>query len=138
MNNDELKKKIVEVLEETYEPIEYGDKDCVQIYFPTHEDVADALIAAGIGDVSVMKEIVEFTIDQSKKERRNLIELQNIQLDDLNNRLKHSKHRAEVAEKQAEILSEWLSTECKEPNTTKVWKDMAYLRAKKELKGEEK
>ena len=51
MNNDELKKKIVEILEEGYAPIEYDDGDWGQTYFPTNEDVADALIAAGIGDV---------------------------------------------------------------------------------------
>ena len=50
MSNDELKKKIVKILEEGYTPIEYDDWDCVQTYFPTNEDVADALIAAGIGD----------------------------------------------------------------------------------------
>ena len=49
MNNDELKKKIVKILEEGYTPIEYDDLDCGQTYFPTNEDVADALIAAGIG-----------------------------------------------------------------------------------------
>lgn len=51
MSNDELKKKIVKILEEGYTPIEYDDWDCGQTYFPTNEDVADALIAAGIGDV---------------------------------------------------------------------------------------
>ena len=51
MNNDELKKKIVEILEEGYTPIEYDDGDWGQTYFPTNEDVANALIAAGIGDV---------------------------------------------------------------------------------------
>ena len=52
MNNKELKKKIVEILEEGYTPIEYDDGDWGQTYFPTNEDVADALIAAGIGDVN--------------------------------------------------------------------------------------
>lgn len=51
MSNDELKNKIVKILEEGYTPIEYDDWDCGQTYFPTNEDVADALIAAGIGDV---------------------------------------------------------------------------------------
>lgn len=51
MNNEELKKKIVEILEEGYTPIEYDDGDWGQTYFPTNEDVANALIAAGIGDV---------------------------------------------------------------------------------------
>lgn len=51
MTNEELKKKIVKILEEGYTPVEYDDGDWVRTYFPTNEDVADALIAAGIGDV---------------------------------------------------------------------------------------
>lgn len=48
MTNEELKKKIVEILEEGQTPIEYDDGDWGQTYFPTNEDVADALIAAGM------------------------------------------------------------------------------------------
>ena len=55
MTNEELKKKIVEILEKGYTPVEYDDGDWGQTYFPTNEDVADALIAAGIGDVSKLK-----------------------------------------------------------------------------------
>lgn len=51
MNNDELKKKIVKILKDGYTPIEYDDLDCGQTYFPTNEDVADAIIAAVIEDV---------------------------------------------------------------------------------------
>lgn len=55
MTNEELKKKIVEILEKGYTPVEYDDGDWGQTYFPTNEDVADALIEAGIGDVSELK-----------------------------------------------------------------------------------
>lgn len=57
MNEQELREKIVKILEEAYEPIEYGDDDIhgAQIYFPSNEDVANALISAGIGDVSGLK-----------------------------------------------------------------------------------
>ena len=48
MSNDELKKKIVKILEDGYTPIEHADGDCGQTYFPTNEDVADALIAEGL------------------------------------------------------------------------------------------
>lgn len=51
MSNDELKKKVVKILEEGYTPIEYDDLDCGQTYFPTNEDVADAIIAAVIEDM---------------------------------------------------------------------------------------
>ena len=59
MPDKELKKKIVEILEEGYTPIEYDDGDWGQTYFPTNEDVANALIAAGIGDVSEYKHRAE-------------------------------------------------------------------------------
>lgn len=53
MTNEELKEKIVKILEEAYEPIKYEDDYIhgAQIYFPSNEDVADALIEAWIGDV---------------------------------------------------------------------------------------
>lgn len=61
MNEQELREKIVKILEEAYEPIEYGDDDIhgAQIYFPSNEDVANALISAGIGDVSEYKHRAE-------------------------------------------------------------------------------
>ena len=52
MTNEELKKKIVGILVESQNPVEYDDGDWGQTYFPTNEDVADALIAAGIGDTT--------------------------------------------------------------------------------------
>ena len=57
MNEQEAREKIVKILEEAYEPIEYVDDytHAVQIYFPSNEDVADTLIAAGIGDVSELQ-----------------------------------------------------------------------------------
>ena len=55
MTNEELKKRIVEIVEKGYTPVEYDDGDWGQTYFPTNEDVADALIEAGIGDVSELK-----------------------------------------------------------------------------------
>ena len=61
MSNDELKKKIVKILEVGYTPIEYDDWDCGQTYFPTNEDVADALIAAGIGDTEWQHDVFKKT-----------------------------------------------------------------------------
>ena len=55
MTNEELKKRIVEIVEKVYTPVEYDDGDWGQTDFPTNEDVADALIEAGIGDVSELK-----------------------------------------------------------------------------------
>lgn len=49
MTNEELKKKIVEILEETeYEWTEEKNGYILQIFY---DKLADALIAAGIGDV---------------------------------------------------------------------------------------
>ena len=49
MNNEELKKKIIEILEETeYEWTEEKNGYILQIFY---DKLADALIAAGIGDV---------------------------------------------------------------------------------------
>ena len=48
MTNEVLKKKIVGILVESQNPVEYDDGDWGQTYFPTNEDVADALIAAGV------------------------------------------------------------------------------------------
>lgn len=53
MTNEELKKKIVEVLEETeYEWTEQKNGYILQIFY---DKFADALIAAGIGDVKETK-----------------------------------------------------------------------------------
>ena len=53
MKNEEMKKKIVEILKEAMKPIEYGgDREhAPEVHYPTEEEIADALIAAGIGDV---------------------------------------------------------------------------------------
>lgn len=57
MTNEELKKKIVEVLKKAMEPIEYGgdSEHAPEVHYPTEEEIADALIAAGIGDVREAK-----------------------------------------------------------------------------------
>ena len=53
MKNEELKKKIVEILEETeYEWTEEKNGYILQIFY---DKLADALIAAGIGDVKEIK-----------------------------------------------------------------------------------
>ena len=52
MANDELKKKIAEILKKACEPSYYGEdsEHAPEVYYPTDEDAVDALIAAGIGD----------------------------------------------------------------------------------------
>ena len=64
MTKEDLKKKIVGILKEAYMPKYHGeptiyycidDEYAPEVYYPTDEDVADALISAGIGDVSEWK-----------------------------------------------------------------------------------
>ena len=52
MNDEELKKKIVGMLKEAMKPIEYGgDREhAPEVHYPTEEEIADTLIAAGISD----------------------------------------------------------------------------------------
>ena len=104
MTIEETKKKIVEVLDNkqthgvSLQKIsDDGPIKIVQIYTP-NEDIADALIAAGIGDISAMLEYLKSASKNAEEQRKNLIEIQNTQLDDLNNLRKYAEHRAEVAE----------------------------------------
>lgn len=57
MTEQELRGKIVEVLTEAMKPIEYGgdSEHAPEFHYPTEEELADALIAAEIGDVSELK-----------------------------------------------------------------------------------
>lgn len=66
MTNEELKKKIVEILEEGQTPVEYDDGDWGQTYFPTNEDVADALIDA-VGKDSKCHDVCEEFAEETKK-----------------------------------------------------------------------
>lgn len=52
-----LREKIIKILEEAMKPIEYGgdSEHAPELHYPTEEDLADALISAGIGDVSELK-----------------------------------------------------------------------------------
>lgn len=77
MTNEELKKKIIEILEEGQTPVEYDDGDWGQTYFPTNEDVADALIAAGIGDISkwqLMSKVLQNQIIENSREEKHRAE----------------------------------------------------------------
>lgn len=61
MSEQELREKIVEVLTEAMKPIEYGgdSEHAPEFHYPTEEELANALIAAGIGDVSEYKHRAE-------------------------------------------------------------------------------
>lgn len=104
MTREEMKKKIYEmVLAELQnqfgcgDAVETGDREVCA------EAVADALIAAGIGDISAMLEYLKSASKNAEEQRKNLIEIQNTQLDDLNNLRKYAEHRAEVAERALDL-----------------------------------
>lgn len=87
MNNEELKNKIVEILKKAMEPIEYGGdgEHAPEVHYPTEEEIADALIAAGLR----FGENFTATFDLMALEREH----------ELERRLAEAEHRAEVAEK---------------------------------------
>lgn len=139
MNNDELKKKIVETLKNTVINYDCGHAIRAKNFYAERvfERFTDALIDAGIGDVKEAKR--EFTrIEVLKQER--FAEKHGFTPDCSPYYIaERYKYRAKVVERQAKILSEWLSAECKEPkHTAKAWEDTAYLRAEKELVEERK
>ena len=127
MNNDELKKKIVDILLGVEWEGCLGNKYGISGGKSAANAIADALIAAGIGDV---KEAERLKIELKQK-----VEY----IHELWEAKEDYKHRAEVAEKQTKILSEWLAAECKEPkHSAKAWRDVAGLNAEKELVEERK
>ena len=97
MTNEELKKKITEILEETeYEWTEEKNGYILQIFY---DKLADALIAAGIGDVTEWKE-------KAKKHRVQVLPDGTIkqlysdeEVEDIARQRDEYKHRAEVAER---------------------------------------
>ena len=104
MTNEGLKKKIVGILEESQTPVEYDDGDWGQTYFPTNEDVADALIAAGVGDISAWKHRAEV----AERALRNLAQLC----------AKGAKYYLQsdkaVKERERELYDEWINNAEKE------------------------
>lgn len=103
MTREEMKKKIVEVLDENirWEPYYFINRGIV--FEDNLKNIADALIAAGIGDISAMLEHLKSASNNAEEQRKNLIEIQNTQLDDLNNLRKYAEHRAEVAERALDL-----------------------------------
>lgn len=99
MNNDELKKKITEIIGDVY-LVNAPIKDVYKPIFM--EKIADALIAAGIGDVKDLKaqvdalEITNIALlagyDGAEKDRLYWV-----------NKYKEAEHRAEIAERAGKI-----------------------------------
>lgn len=119
MDNEELKKKIIEILEEGYTPVEYDDGDWGQTYFPTNEDVAGALIAAGL--VADVRSLADGNCVLYVK-GKGFMRLYNEQ--DINKMI----HRAEVNEKMFNNLYEEISE-----NMRVLSKEWYKYQAEKEL-----
>lgn len=93
MNNEELKKKICEIIADNYLPKEMPDRlEDYKLY--RFERAADALIAAGIVDKSDYASMKETAV-------RYKAEVSNAE-----NREKAAEHRAEVAERALRIFAE--------------------------------
>lgn len=106
MNNEELKNKIVEFLKKAMEPIEYGGdgEHAPEVHYPTEEEIADALIAAGIGyvkDLQAQVNTLEITnialqagYDDAEKDRLYWVD-----------KYKEAEHRAEKYERALELMA---------------------------------
>ncbi len=107
MNNDELKKKIDFIVTDCF----YGEKL-----------VADALIAAGIGDVK--------DVEAEANRYEMLYKLQNRDMALAERRAHDAEHRAEVAERALELMARGECTFA----SPEYYKEQAELELAKEVK----
>ena len=122
MTERELREKIVKVLEEYRDWFIEEDykRDIAKI---DYTGIADALISAGFGDVKEAK----FECDHYWRMWQGaLVELE------------RAEHRAEVAEREAIILSKWLANKTRKDYPYQAWLDAARKQAEKELAEEGK
>ena len=114
MHNEERKKKICDIIAPYVSA--YGDD----------ERIADALIAAGL-----TFEPMTFRIVENKPYSYTAGELANWKEDQ--DRIAKLLHRAEVAEREAIILSKWLANKTRKDYPYQAWLDAARKQAEKEL-----
>ena len=104
MNNEELKKKIIEILEETeYEWTEEKNGYILQIFY---DKLADALIAAGIGDLKEHRIFAgkDGSIKQLYSDE---------EVEDIARQRDEYKHRAERAERALKKLASFFAHNAK-------------------------
>lgn len=101
--------------------------DCEKV-----SDCVDALIVAGIGDKSGYRSF----ISKDGTEIKQLYSCEEVE--QIANERDEYKHRAEVAERQAVILSQWLAEKTRKDYLWQVWLDAAQKQAEKELAEEGK
>lgn len=106
MNKDELKKKIVKVLQElrASKPIAHNDYGLQIILCTTDREIADALIAAGIGDLKEHRIFAgkDGSIKQLYSDE---------EVEDIARQRDEYKHRAEVAERALEERATYCAME---------------------------
>lgn len=89
---------------------------------PTHDEIlADKLIEAGFGYVKDLKAELRSKVDYIHEQ------------DDV---IEGYKHRAEVAEREAMILAEWLANKTRKNYPWNAWFNAAQKQAEKELQEE--
>lgn len=132
MNNDELKKKIVDILSDNIRWVPYYFISRGIVYEDDLKNIADALIEAGIGDVKeaerksfVFKNELAFTIHRARAAElvaKTAAETGILKYEEM-------KHRAEVAERAVHFLVY---------DNSEYTYDDAIEQAEKELSEEEK
>ena len=136
MTNEELRTKIVEILEETeYEWTEEKNGYILQIFY---DKLADALIAAGIGDVSEYKEKLKLHRVFVRKDGGDIKVLYgNNEVDEIVKERNEYKHRAARAER---ALRDELVQKAIRLGVTDIcpWYIQALNEAEKEIAEEEK
>lgn len=145
MNNDELKKKIVDILSDNIRWVPYYFISRGIVYEDDLKNIADALIEAGIGDVKeaerksfVFKNELAFTIHRARAAElvaKTAAETGILKYEEM-------KHRAEVAERAlgnaVEFMEPYTSVAEDNPSTVEECYKVFLIEAEKELSEEEK
>ena len=133
MTNDELKKKIVEILCKVWiEPVPCTAER-------KFERIADALIAAGIGDVSEWKAYAKVHRIVITKDDKIKQLYSDEEVDKIVNERAEYKHRAEVAEKAfSKLVHEMYENDIRPMCDEKFFMESRLKDAEKELVGEKK
>lgn len=128
MTNEELRTKIVEILEETeYEWVEEKNGYILQIFY---DKLADALIAAWIRDMSEIRSLADNVMLS--------VIVHKAEVSSMEQRAKEAEHRAEVAEKAGRIIQRDMARvfDISNPRVCElianIW-DLAKKQAEKEL-----
>lgn len=145
MTEQELREKIVEILNviQDYGYVCRINSRSGECYNVSNKSVADALIAAGIGDVSEYKEKLKLHRVFVRKDGGDIKVLYgNKEVDEIIKERDEYKHRTKVAEKQVYCLAKMFAEAlCKNGNPENLMQGFikdAQKQAEKELQAERK